>query len=215
MDTRTFLFGFGVGAIIVSAFLFFTYLLDRGTGDGERIAQMSNQELVARADELIAEAGGRGIQQDISVIAENVILSPGAAEMTDQEIVDAASELGMIFPTIIVEQPSEPSVTDAPAPAPTDTPVPTPTPTPAAAPIPTPTAAPSAEDQGDSIHVSIPMGATSVDVSALLEDVGVVQDAWYFNRYIMENGMAETLRYGEYDIPKDSTAAEILTIITS
>ncbi|MDR1559543.1 MAG: endolytic transglycosylase MltG [Clostridiales bacterium] len=222
MNTKTFLFGFGVGTILVSAFLFFIFLIDRGIENGKVIAEMSNQEIVARADELITEANGRGIQGeiDISAIADIAVPTPVAVEMTEQEIVDAASGLGMIFPTIIVE-PTEPPLTDTPTPTPvpTDTPVPTPTATPVPTPeptaTPTPVPEPSSEDQGDSVHVTIPMGATSNDVCVMLQEAGIVQDAAYFNQYIMESGMDESLRYGEFDIPKDSTAVEILDIITS
>ena len=223
METKTFLFGFGIGLILVSTFLFVIYLVDSsGNTDKKRIARMSEHQLVAYADELIKEASSRGIGKDIDVsaITDGLEHKVNDSKMTEQEIINAARDLGMEFPEITVDI-SEPAVAAVPTetPTPTDTPSPTPSPEPTATPEPTkapePTAAPSAEDQGDSIHVSIPMGASSIGVSELLKQAGIVEDAWYFDQYIMKMGKEDSLRYGEYDIPKDSTAAEILAIITS
>ena len=233
MDKKTFLFGLGVGTVIVSAFLLIIFMLDSGAhGSGKPVSQMTDREVVAGADAMIKEAGSRGVQNDIDVssIAGSTNSRPGNSEMTDGEIELAAEKLGMIYPPEISDStPDEPTATPSPTPAPTDNPSPTPSPTdtPSPAPSPTdtptpqptatpvPTAAPSAEDQGDSIHVTIPEGASSDVVCRLLYNVGLVQDADYYNQYIMKNGKEDAIRYGEYDIPKDSTAAEILAIIAS
>ena len=210
MDSKTFFFGFGVGTILVSAFLFVIFIIDSGKNlENKPANQLSNQELITAADELIAEAAARNIQNaiDISAIED---------KMTDQEIVSAAKELGMIFPEIVTVTPASiPTVTPAPEPTATPTPEPTatPTPEPTATPVPEPTAVPVIQDEGDYVHVSIPMGVSSAYISEKLKEAGVVEDAWYFNQYIMQSGKAELLRYGEFDIPKDSTAAEILAIL--
>ena len=239
MSIKTFLFGFGAGAVIVSAFLLVVFLLvPSSRASAKQPAQMTNQEIVASADNMIKEAGARGVEQqiDLSPISAAGGFQAGSREMSNEEIIDAAAKLGMEFPKPVVEitdvpastaaAPAQtdtptPVPTDTPTPVPTDTPTPVPTDTPTPAPTdtptkaPTPTTAPAIAEHGDSVHVSIPEGLSSGGVCKLLYEAGVVEDADYFNKYILNNGMENSIRYGEYDIPKDSTAAEILRMITS
>jgi len=229
LDKKTFLFGLGVGTVIVSAFLFVIFLISNaGNTIDKQSSKMTNQELINSTNEMIKEAGIRGVQNEIDVSSVVSGMQQGGSGMTDQDIEVAAEKLGMIYPPDVTnDTASPPPASPTPEPRPTDTPVPTETPTPAPTstptpeptdtptPTPEPAAAPSAEDQGDSIHVSIPMGASSSEVCQLLYNAGLLQDADYYNDYIIQNGKEEQLRYGEFDIPKDSTAAEILDIITS
>ena len=215
MDTKAILFGFGVGAILVSAFLFVIFLIDsqNNTDNAMPIAQMSDQDVVAKADELITEARDRGIHRyiDISVI-NDILPTPAKLELTDEEIIARAYGLDMIFPTIPVEIAPE-LETPSPTPIPTDTPTPTPEPT--ATPTPEPTAAPPAEDEGDTIYIHVPQGASSDEISRLLEYYGVIPHAPTYNQYIIEQGKSELLRFGDLYFPKDSrTKEDILDIIT-
>ena len=99
MDSKTFLFGFGVGTVIVSAFLFVIFLADQNSESDP----LNNQELVAMADELILEAHSRGIQRDIDISAFQETLSEHSTDvMTEDEIVAAAELLGMSFPQISI-----------------------------------------------------------------------------------------------------------------
>ena len=228
MDSKTFFFGFGVGTILVSAFLFLIYLVDRNsTPDIQMVAQLSSQEVVARTDELIMEAEVRGLlgSIDASVFQVSSPEPQESIEMTDDEIMAAAESLGMILPTVavIAEIPIEPTPEPTATPVPTPTTAPTPTPTVAPTPAPTPTpepedsedSEPTAEDQGDSISITIPAGASQFAIAQLLEEYGLAENASYFNRFINDRGREGRLRSGTFNIPRDSTAEEILNILSN
>jgi len=228
VDSKTFFFGFGVGTILVSAFLFLIYLVDRNaTPDIQMVAQLSSQEVVARTDELIMEAEVRGLlgSIDASVFQVSSPEPQESIEMTDDEIMAAAESLGMILPTVavIAEIPIEPTPEPTATPVPTPTTAPTPTPTVAPTPAPTPTpepedsedSEPTAEDQGDSISITIPAGASQFAIAQLLEEYGLAENASYFNRFINDRGREGRLRSGTFNIPRDSTAEEILNILSN
>jgi len=240
VDSKTFFFGFGVGTVLVSAFLFLIYLVDRNsTPDVQVVAQLSSQEIVARTDELIMEAEVRGLlgSIDASVFQGSLPELQESIELTDDEIIAAAESLGMVLPTVavIAEVPIEPTPEPTATPAPTPTTAPTPTPTVALTPTPTPAPTPipdpeeeedsepeededeepTAEDQGDSISITIPAGASQFAIAQLLEDYGLAENASYFNRFINDRGREGRLRSGTFNIPRDSTAEEILNILSN
>jgi len=255
VDSKTFLFGFGVGTVLVSAFLFLIYLVDRNSSDVQVVAQLSSHEIVARTDELIMEAEVRGLLEsiDASLLQVSLPEPQEPIEMTNDEIMAAAESLGMILPTmaamaeIPIEPTPEPTAVPTPTPtvAPTAVPTPTPTaaptatptiaPTPTTAPTPTPTPAPTAtpvpepeeeeedsaveeptaEDQGDAISITIPAGASQFSIAQLLEEYGLAENASYFNSFINARGREGRMRSGTFNIPRDSTAEEILNILSN
>ncbi|MDR1913029.1 MAG: hypothetical protein LBQ68_00900 [Clostridiales bacterium] len=223
MRWRYFIFGLGVGLIVLSAILFAAYQLDQSGGAAIPFIQVTDDEIMERASKLGMVRLGE---------------LPETSDLPEDEIIELALELGMVFPDTYLalneppkeEQPTEElATTDMPptpeaitAPDTTETsdaaenPGVTETSEPTATPVPpTSTPQPTAEavDEGDSIHVSIPQGISSFEVSRLLHDVGLVQNADYFNSYMMDQDVAGRIQFGEFDIPKDITADELIRII--
>ena len=64
------------------------------------------------------------------------------------------------------------------------------------------------------IKVNIPKGSVSQDVSQILEDEKVIKDRKEFYEYVQKKKMETKLKYGNYEIPDDSTFDEIIKILT-
>lgn len=69
-------------------------------------------------------------------------------------------------------------------------------------------------DRGE-ITFTIETGMSSGQVSTLLENKGLVQDAKDFNQYIIDKGKAGVIRMGTYTVPANTSYSELLKIITS
>lgn len=121
----------------------------------------------------------------------------------------------MVSPT---PQPTE-EPASSPTPQPTEEPVasPTPQPTeePASSPTPQSTATPTASPvpAEDTAILVISRGESSVTVSKNLEELGLVEDYWTFDRYLCENGYDHSIGTGTYQIPIGTTEEEIARII--
>ena len=115
------------------------------------------------------------------------------------------------------------SPTPQPAAKPTASPMPqpaaestaSPTPQPAAKPTASPTPQPAASlaPAGDVVTLVINRGESSVTVSKNLEELGLVEDYWAFDRYLCENGFDHSIGTGTYEIPLGTAEEEIARII--
>ncbi len=120
---------------------------------------------------------------------------------------------------------AEPTASPTPQPAaePTASPTPqpaaestaSPTPQPAAKPTASPTPQPAASlaPAGDVVTLVINRGESSVTVSKNLEELGLVEDYWAFDRYLCENGFDHSIGTGTYEIPLGTAEEEIARII--
>ncbi len=178
----------------------------------------------------------------IGILVTTVILSlagVGRKNMTDEEVVKRAKELGMVESTLLSDlpdqtktdevRPTEPGISQQPETsepeeststpetpvAPEETPV-APEETPMA-PEETPV---SPEDgnpdipAGETVTLVIGRGESSTTVSKNLKKAGIVEDAAAFDRFLCNNGYDKKIITGTYEIPYGASEEEIAKIIT-
>lgn len=178
----------------------------------------------------------------IGILVTTVILSlagVGRKNMTDEEVVKRAKELGMVESTLLSDlpdqtktdevRPTEPEISLQPETsepeelastpetpeAPEETPV-APEETPEA-PEETPV---SPEDgnpdipAGETVTLVIGRGESSTTVSKNLKKAGIVEDAAAFDRFLCNNGYDKKIITGTYEIPYGASEEEIAKIIT-
>lgn len=163
----------------------------------------------------------------------------GEQQMTDEEIMERAAELGMFTEDEakdkIMDEKLDKLQSQSPSPLPDTTPSPainaspeiTPSPAITASPVPTSSPTPektaspkpaeptkSPEMQEEKVTLTITAGMSSESVAAQLKDAGVIKDASDFNAYLADNGYATKLRIGTYSIPKNSSYRAIVDVIT-
>lgn len=169
----------------------------------------------------------RGLGIGIFITALIMGFSKGDGKtMTDDEIKARALELGMVEQKTLADLANEPTelpiVTPEPpprneGPVPATTPVPTQTPVPTEEPVPTETPTPTSEPEqitDEVVVVEIIKGDSSDSVSSRLEELGLVEDAKSYNRYLCNNGYDRKLNIGSYKITKGMSQEEITKIIT-
>lgn len=178
----------------------------------------------------------------IGILVTTVILSlagVGRKNMTDEEVVKRAKELGMVESTLLSDlpdqtktdevRPTEPEISLQPETsepeesastpetpvAPEETPM-APEETPEA-PEETPV---SPEDgnpdipAGETVTLVIGRGESSTTVSKNLKKAGIVEDAAAFDRFLCNNGYDKKIITGTYEIPYGASEEEIAKIIT-
>lgn len=158
----------------------------------------------------------------IGILVTTVILSlagVGRKNMTDEEVVKRAKELGMVESTLLSDlpdqtktdevRPTEPGISQQPETSePEETPV---------APEETPV---SPEDgnpdtpAGETVTLVIGRGESSTTVSKNLKKAGIVEDAAAFDRFLCNNGYDKKIITGTYEIPYGASEEEIAKIIT-
>ena len=178
----------------------------------------------------------------IGILVTTVILSlagVGRKNMTDEEVVKRAKELGMVESTLLSDlpdqtktdevRPTEPEISLQPetsepeeSASTPETPV-APEETPEApeetpeAPEETPV---SPEDgnpdipAGETVTLVIGRGESSTTVSKNLKKAGIVEDAAAFDRFLCNNGYDKKIITGTYEIPYGASEEEIAKIIT-
>lgn len=147
----------------------------------------------------------------------------GQAQMTDEEIRERAAQLGMREQQGVLSELATASPEVSPAADPTVSPTywstaastGSPTSQPAAEPAASPTPQPAASlaPAGDVVTLVINRGESSVTVSKNLEELGLVEDYWAFDRYLCENGFDHSIGTGTYEIPLGTAEEEIARII--
>jgi hypothetical protein len=173
----------------------------------------------------------------IGIILTTLILTIARPQekMSDKEIMRRATELGMVLENednqnldkvldnIIPSEKPTPQPSSAPMTEPTVEPSVEPTATPSATPTkePTPTIQPSAEvkeDQNNNDDAEITFvvkgGMSSRQVSILLAEYGIVDNADDFNQYIVKRGKTDVIRVGTYTLQKGATYKDIIEKIT-
>lgn len=178
----------------------------------------------------------------IGILVTTVILrlaGVGRKNMTDEEVVKRAKELGMVESTLLSDlpdqtktdevrptepetslqpetsEPEESASTPETPEAPEETPV-APEET-AVAPEETPV---SPEDGNpdtpawETVTLVIGRGESSTTVSKNLKKAGIVEDAAAFDRFLCNNGYDKKIITGTYEIPYGASEEEIAKIIT-
>ena len=79
-----------------------------------------------------------------------------------------------------------------------------------------PTVIPVPTDISEAKYVSftIMRGMTSMDVSEVLKEIGLIEDAEDFNRYVIGQGKAGVIRIGTFTLEEGASYQEIVDIIT-
>lgn len=178
----------------------------------------------------------------IGILVTTVILSlagVGRKNMTDEEVVKRAKELGMVESTLLSDlpdqtktdevRPTEPEISLQPETSEPEESASTPE-TPVApeetpeAPKETPVAPEetpvSPEDgnpdtpTGETVTLVIGRGESSTTVSKNLKKAGIVEDAAAFDRFLCNNGYDKKIITGTYEIPYGASEEEIAKIIT-
>lgn len=166
----------------------------------------------------------------IGILVTTVILSlagVGRKNMTDEEVVKRAKELGMVESTLLSDlpdqtktdevRPTEPETSLQPEtsePGPEES---ASTPETPEAPEETPV---SPEDgnpdtpTGETVTLVIGRGESSTTVSKNLKKAGIVEDAAAFDRFLCNNGYDKKIITGTYEIPYGASEEEIAKIIT-
>ena len=177
----------------------------------------------------------------IGILVTTVILSlagVGRKNMTDEEVVKRAKELGMVESTLLSDlpdqtktdevRPTEPEISLQPeisepeaGPEPEES---ASTPETPVAPEETPVAPEetpvSPEDgnpdipAGETVTLVIGRGESSTIVSKNLKKAGIVEDAAAFDRFLCNNGYDKKIITGTYEIPYGASEEEIAKIIT-
>ena len=145
--------------------------------------------------------------------------------LTDAEIKAAAAELGMVESDSLrlADLPQEPTPTPEITPEPEATPEVTPEPeaTPEVTPEPTEepentseAATETTQESGADISLTVSAGSGSRTVCNQLEEVGVIDDAAEFDKYLCDKGYSKRICVGTFEIPADASWEEIAKIIT-
>lgn len=163
----------------------------------------------------------------IGILVTTVILSlagVGRKNMTDEEVVKRAKELGMVESTLLSDlpdqtkaeevRPTEPETSEPETLEPEES---ASTPETPVAPEETPV---SPEDgnpdipAGETVTLVIGRGESSTTVSKNLKKAGIVEDAAAFDRFLCNNGYDKKIITGTYEIPYGASEEEIAKIIT-
>ncbi len=221
MRRYSFLLGLGIGIALISALCLILYLPERNSYE-VRIEQLDaeNEDLRKQVDDLTL-----GMLK--TAASPTPIPTPTPTAMPVVTPTPTPTPTQTPTPTPSVEsvpspEPSsepEPSLTPTPtlSPTPTATPTPTPaaTPTPKPTPTPIPTPSPTPVVPDGYAGISITKGMTSKQISNLLANSGVVDNAQAFLDYLIENSLTREIRSGWYVLPKESTYEDVLQSIAT
>lgn len=166
----------------------------------------------------------------IGILVTTVILSlagVGRKNMTDEEVVKRAKELGMVESTLLSDlpdqtktdevRPTEPETSLQPETSEPEPEESASTPETPEAPEETPV---SPEDGNpdtsawETVTLVIGRGESSTTVSKNLKKAGIVEDAAAFDRFLCNNGYDKKIITGTYEIPYGASEEEIAKIIT-
>ena len=189
-------------------------------------AQMTDEEIRERAAQL-------GMREQQGVLSELATASPEVSPAADPTVSPTYWSTAASTGSPTSQPTAEPAASPTPQPAaeptasPTPQPAASPTPQPAAKPTASPTPQPAAKPTasptpqpaaslapaGDVVTLVINRGESSVTVSKNLEELGLVEDYWAFDRYLCENGFDHSIGTGTYEIPLGTAEEEIARII--
>jgi hypothetical protein len=200
MKLKYYLRGVGTGILFATVILSVSY-------HGTSKVKLSDAEIIKRAEAL-------GMVKDSDINLEDLV-APTATPTVEPSVSPTAS------PT---EQPTDQESTDQ---ADTLTPTPETSKEPTSAPVDEPTNAPEesktssgstkADNQSQSedkvVSIEIVTGMTSEDVTKLLKEKGVIEDAGAFNQYLRQNDYTTEINIGNYEIGRFASYQDIADAI--
>ena len=182
----------GLGAGILFSVLVFSFVV------GPRENDISDEEIILRAKQLgLVEENKLSIDMDKLRGQDETVLSPSPAP----------SPTTVFTPTPTV------ALTPSPTVQPTATLTPTPTVPDKEEPVPTPEAENVITETITAV-IEIKSGMRSEDICAVIENAGIVESALQLNAYLIQNGYAEQLRVGKFEINNLMTFEEIARHLT-
>lgn len=216
MKVKYYMRGMGIGIVLATLIIAISNPKEK----------LTDREIITRAQSLgmvMGEDNNKNLEevlQNINPTKSPSDLSatpvPGPTDQPDVSVTQGASPTSA--PTASPTQ----APTAAPTIAPTQasTPVPTIEPMPTIKPtqVPIPTQIPASgnsSDTGKNITFTVEKGMSSGKVAAMLVQVGLIDNADDFNRFIEAEGKASIIRVGIYSLPKDSSYDDIIKAITT
>lgn len=210
----------GLGAGILFSVLVFVFVVN------PKETTLSDEEIIQRAKML-----GMTEKQELSIDMEKLRENTPSPETMNSGIPSPSptsilSPSEIPSPTLMPTHPLTPTLmptqTNSPTPTTALSPTNSPTPTPTIIPTPTqlPTLAPSAEDEQKSDNetissvVEIKSGMRSEDICAVIENAGIIDSATRLNAYLIQNGYAERLRSGKFELNSTMTYDQIAKLLT-
>ena len=229
---KFYLRGLGIGILVTAVIMGIASSRDR---------QMTDDEIKARAKELgmvesvvlsgMASASPQGSNAAPSQAPENTAGNGQApAESSSPENSSETPEPTVSLTPENTPEVSQPTVSPTPENSPqeeTPTVLPSPenspvvSPSPVSSPEPSaPAVSPSPENEPEAgaretVTITIRSGQSSVAVSKMLEEAGLVESASAYDKFLCENGYDKRLKTGSHEIPVGATEEEIARIITS
>ena len=73
----------------------------------------------------------------------------------------------------------------------------------------------TANDDGDTVTITVQSGMSSYDVAVLLEAAGVVDNASDFDVYLNQNGYSTRIEVGEFKVTDDMSYEELAKLLTN
>ena len=160
----------------------------------------------------------RGLGMGILVTAVVLGIS-GQSDMSDEDIILRAKNLGMVFQEDITDDAEKPDIVQTPKPTEEATGVPKEA---ASArheaeevtPEAINTNKPAENPAPKTISFTIERGDWSRMVSEKLQKLGVIKDSKEFDKYLVDNGYANKIKVGDFSVEKGADFSEIAKIIT-
>ncbi len=161
---------------------------------------------------------GFGIGIVLTAIILSMLHTSEKNIMTNQEIIEQAKKLGMIDPKELGMAAAITSVpTDKITPVPTkevvETAAPEIKPTSETKPQKKETSKPKGTkkpvEETDVVNLTVESGMWSEKICQKLQELGVIENATEFNKYLLENGYETKIRQGTYQIKKGASYEEI------
>ena len=222
---KFYLRGLGIGILVTAVIMGIA---------SSRKRQMTDEEIKARAKELgMVE---NMVLSDMPSASSQGNVTPSQAPENMPEVSHAPENTPKVSqapentPKVSQAPENTPEVSHTPENSPREE-TPTPSPSPENTPVasaspsvspetsaPADSASPESEpetDTGETITITIHSGQSSVAVSKMLEEAGLVESASAYDKYLCANGYDKRLKTGTHVIPVGATEEEIARIITS
>ncbi|UOR12306.1 hypothetical protein [Halobacillus amylolyticus] len=71
------------------------------------------------------------------------------------------------------------------------------------------------DKEPENITLEIESGMSSTDISELLSDRGLIEDAQSFDQYMREEGYSRYIQIGEFEVSEEMSREQIADVITS
>ncbi|MGB8452127.1 MAG: PT domain-containing protein [Anaerocolumna sp.] len=195
MKLKYYLRGVGAGILFATIILSVSYHVSSKS-------QLSDTEIIKKAEGL-----GMVKQSDVNI---GDIIAPSATSVVEPTVTPS------IQPTAVPT--TEPTVkpTDTPSIEPTKTPTLIPTKEPVKSTEETEATPKATNESGDKyVSFQIITGMTSEDVSNLLKEKGIIEDAKAFNQYLIQNNYTTEINIGVFQIEKYASYQDIADVIVT